>query len=343
MDRDEFTMLPKHLLDDEDELVASDLTPQAAKKAAAAPASASIPAPVPTNTRVLGRRGRPTNWRPGSGSYTTVRGTAGSSAPRPKPKKPAAEGKRRGRPPKNPPLTPREIYLKLTPKFIPFICEWEGCPAELQNLETLRRHLLIVHGKSTTCKWADCSSKHEMPLDLPTREAFEAHIEQAHLVPYAWHLGDGPRNSSGYSPDPTAVPPINPLSVAVLNKRGNGKGKGKGRDDTPPLPTYLFDAHGNQVTPSVHNQQLETDEDRRKRRQRLARLNQQRDNNAPEEPIRSREEIAAMSAAISAKKARQRMFRDYRVAVCGGGDGKPPKYGEEWRGNIMPDTHIEED
>ncbi|KAK3344092.1 hypothetical protein B0T25DRAFT_317526 [Lasiosphaeria hispida] len=358
-DRGKFAMPPKHhLLDDQDELITSDVTPRVAKKAAVVGSAlktsvlpsdfSSQPAPsalpVPTDASAPKRRGRPAGWRPGSGPYSALSETAGSSTRRPKPKKPTSEVKRRGRPPKNPPLTPRQIYLKLTPKFIPFNCEWEGCPAELQNLDTLRRHLLIVHGKSATCKWANCAAKHGAPVDFATRGAFEAHIESAHLVPYAWHLGDGPHNNSGHPPDPSAVPPINPSFVASTKGRGgNGKGKDKERDDTLPLPAYLFDAHGNQVTPSLHNQQLETDEERRKRRQRLARLNQQRNNNAPEEPIRTQEEVDAMSAALDTKKARQKMFRDYRMAVCGGGDGRPPKYGKEWRGNMMPDTHVEEE
>lgn len=103
------------------------------------------------------------------------------------------------------------------PCFPVFYCEWEGCPAELHNLETLRKHLHILHGKrdKTTslfpCYFSRCANAHEIKVPSDTvmeksghmedscfaafkkREDWHAHLEWAHLIPMAWHLGDGPK------------------------------------------------------------------------------------------------------------------------------------------------------
>ncbi|KAK4241056.1 hypothetical protein C8A03DRAFT_12635 [Achaetomium macrosporum] len=323
--------------DDEDgtKLVTSDIVPKPRSKRheesptkALAVSPPEVQPPVaPTISATVTpqpkKKGRPFGWRKGLGSYSALRAglPPGSSTPRPKPKKPTSEQKPRRRPGRKPAPTARQLYLKLNPHFISFRCEWEGCPAELQNLETLRKHILIVHGRqspssskaatqtssettpnesSLNCKWSTCACP-----PLLTREAFTAHIEKSHLAPFLWHVGDGPRNST---PSPTFS----------IHKDNNLAGDG-------PLPPYLFDSKGNQVTPSIRDQQLENEDDRKKRHARLNRVVQQRDQNAPDEPEYTPEELKGMAEVMSEKRARQKMFRDYADRVCGGGMG-------EWRG-----------
>lgn len=171
---------------------------------------------------------------------------------------PSATPKRRGRRPKPPPPTPRQIYEKLRPPYNTFFCEWEGCPAELHNTETLRNHILLVHGRNhptRTCKWAKCA-KREPPQDFDSHEAFEAHVDGAHLVPFTWHMGDGPANHADCGPR---------------------------RQDSKSLPAYLFDGQGNQVTPSIRDQEVEDFLTWQKNRKRLKHLLLQRDKNALEE------------------------------------------------------------
>ena len=99
------------------------------------------------------------------------------------------------------------------PVFIPFICEWKGCPAELHNLETLVAHVLNVHNKKQTsgsrlCLWGKCgvkhgpsdettdSQNHDEPNEFKTKAEWKDHINQRHLIPFAWHMGDGPKGTS---------------------------------------------------------------------------------------------------------------------------------------------------
>ncbi|KAK4132860.1 hypothetical protein BT67DRAFT_405490, partial [Trichocladium antarcticum] len=299
--------------DDPARLVTSDLLPQptneesgpnplAARASVAFPVPVDISTPLPTVTPQPKKRGRPFGWKAGSGPYSAMTSSLvpGSSIPRPKPKKPSTEQKVRKRPGRKPAPTARQLYLELTPHFLAFRCEWEDCPAELQNLETLRKHLLIVHGRPSSsppppplvCKWAACAQP------LPTKEAFATHIEAAHLAPFLWHVGDGPRNTASA---PSRAP------------------------SQPALPQYLFDHHGNQVTPSVQGQQVENDDDRKKRQARINRLLLQRDRNAPDEPQYDPAAVEEMAAFMEQKRARQRMLGKYAERVCGGG------WEEGWR------------
>jgi hypothetical protein len=200
------------------------------------------------------------------GSYSAKASFPG--APRTATKEPrTGPPKRRGRPPGRTGLKPtRAIFEKLRPQYVSFLCEWEGCPAELQNVDTLRRHVLVVHGREGAggwCRWGKCSNQ-QAPLLLQRKRfgserEFERHVEDRHLVPFVWHVGDGPRNT------------VMEYKVKTPDEAA---------DD---LPGYLFDAEGNQVTPSVLNQEFENDEERKERRRRLHRLLLERDRNAPEE------------------------------------------------------------
>jgi hypothetical protein len=118
---------------------------------------------------------------------------------------------------------PRKYDPKpVTPKFISFLCEWKDCKAELHNLETLRRHVYSVHAKvqesgAIACRWSRCgltrqahdeSTPKSTPKSTPEpkfvhephefagMQEFKGHMEKVHLIPFAWHMGDGPRGST---------------------------------------------------------------------------------------------------------------------------------------------------
>lgn len=150
------------------------------------------------------------------------------------------EPKKRGRPF----ATEKKIEAP-DPCFPVFYCEWKGCPAELHNLETLRKHLHILHGKRDKvtgmipCMFRKCANSHTetkaagegieassdiakenfgekkaageetetspdiakedsghellYPIAFKKRSDWHAHLEEEHLIPIAWHLGDGPK------------------------------------------------------------------------------------------------------------------------------------------------------
>ncbi|KAK3683802.1 hypothetical protein B0T22DRAFT_468861 [Podospora appendiculata] len=305
--RSTYTVLPDEPPSDTqdlDPLVTSDLIPglkRSPKPFIPRQPTTQQPAPafVSCLTPQPKKSGRPFGWKAGSGPYSAINSQPGASRP-PKPKNPPGEAKRRGRPPKAPSPEPRQIFLSLRPRYVPFYCEWAGCPAELQNLETLRRHIFIVHGDAETCQWASCAARSDPPLDLPTDAVFQDHVDKAHLLPFVWHVGDGPRNSDS------------------LDKAACMRG------DADPLPGYLFDAEGRQVTPSVRGQEFENDEERKWREKRLRRCQRQQQVNAPMEADHSEEFKAAMKAANDAKRAKQKGLRDYAESL------KKGKYDPEW-------------
>jgi hypothetical protein len=128
-----------------------------------------------------------------------------------------AKLKKRGRP-----LAVNKEFVIPDGKYLPFLCEWKGCPAKLNNLNTLRLHLNIVHGlrdKATgkiPCRWAKCASTPSAELDativgnavdeseihtisgeaFKQRSEWKQHIEEAHFIPFSWHMGDGPADET---------------------------------------------------------------------------------------------------------------------------------------------------
>ncbi|KAG4438866.1 hypothetical protein IFR05_005655 [Cadophora sp. M221] len=130
------------------------------------------------------------------------------------------------------------------PVFHPFLCEWKGCEAELHNLETLRLHIHILHKKrvegKVPCLWAKCGAKKAVDGEdgekkvvddhprFASRKEWKDHLETKHLIPFSWHMGDGPKGTD-LSGKPRGI--INPL--------------------------WLNDENGNEITPSVKGQALE--------------------------------------------------------------------------------------
>lgn len=259
---------------EDDELVASDLT---SRKRPRISQTSSVPrhaAPVTKASAPPGikrPRGRPKGWKPGMPSTKTGLPTASSH------KYLDADGnpivaiksvsvpkdtgvKRRGRPPRPPSPTARNIWDTMTPpKYLRFQCEWDKCCAELQNAKTLRKHIRVVHGLSAPlmCRWAKCG-KANQPLIFTQESDFQKHVDTVHMMPYVWLCGDGPSNSR-----------------CVVSKK-----RDRSQDE---IPEYLLGPDGEQVTPSVRDQVKEDALTYRENRRRLKRILFQRDANAPSE------------------------------------------------------------
>jgi hypothetical protein len=80
-------------------------------------------------------------------------------------------------------------------------------------------------------------------------------MEKKHFAAYLWHRGEGYQN----------------YGIWTL------------KQESDKLPPYLFDKDGNQVSPSVMNQRLESDLEHKERKRRLRRLLYQQNENAPSE------------------------------------------------------------
>ncbi|KAF5542278.1 hypothetical protein FNAPI_10036 [Fusarium napiforme] len=222
-----------------------------------------------TSTTPVRGRGRPKGSTNKSKGLQTAAGAprqARQAATKPRPH-PNGFPKRRGRPPKQPSPPPETIYYQVNAPIFPFLCEWRDCKAELHNLETLRRHVYIVHGDDINCLWGECG-KLEKPSEFETDEEFKEHIEEAHLVPLSWHCGDGFNNNLGERSLPNTAEDV---------------------------PDYLKDEHGNQVTPSIRDQQEEDLLTWRKNRRKLKDLLIRMNDNLPDE---SDEEMGVERQAV---------------------------------------------
>ncbi|KAK2590193.1 hypothetical protein QQS21_012122 [Conoideocrella luteorostrata] len=230
------------------------VSPKAGSESTPVPVSVSAPTPASRG------RGRPKGWKPGM-PYATRRGNGSSNwtkSPRQirqaRVNAPPLVWKRRPGRPKAASPTPKELYHRANPEFIAFLCEWRGCKAELHNLDTLRKHVNVVHihGKEH-CQWAQCHAER-----LQGTQDWQSHLEEAHFIPLRWHVGDGPRNTSGTAPE---LP-------------------GESRDA---IPDFLMGPDGRQITPSIKDQQLEDFATWRENRRKLKKLLIQRDENMPTE------------------------------------------------------------
>ncbi|KAJ0168127.1 hypothetical protein CTA2_9617 [Colletotrichum tanaceti] len=262
--------------DDADDLITPDLSPrfgrlatQAAmnvslakpvlpEAAAVEPDAASPRATLPPQPR---KRGRPKGFRPNvTGQKNTQHETPSSGPRKLRPDRPKTgamyAGKRRGRPPKAPSPQPRAIYEGLNPHFNVFICEWKGCQAELHNFATLQRHVLMVHVRKApfACNWAKCAEQ-QAPQAFSTPTHLESHLQDLHMLPIAWQVGDGPQVSF----------------------------KRYALDDGAELPDYLFDQAGHQITPSIRDQKEEDFYTWRNNRRRLKDHLLLREQNMPSE------------------------------------------------------------
>jgi hypothetical protein len=219
-------------------------------------------------------------------SYAVMRGDATPEEMRAKMAAKAARAaergdgvvRRRGRPPKAPSPPPESVYGRLRPDFLAYLCEWDGCKAELHNLDTLRRHVYKVHardGDKYACLWGECKQRNpSASRGYATADELRAHVEEVHLIPIGWHVGDGPDNTTGYDKEDAH-------KETSSSKGGDGAGA--------LLPAYLMDSHGNQVTPSIADQQIEDPETWKLNRRKLRELLRKRDANLPSEEDESDE------------------------------------------------------
>lgn len=249
----------------EDGPVTLDVAPKT-KRGPKPKAHQAIKNSTPANATTKGKRprGRPKGWRPGMPSTKTGLLTASAykyldkdgNVRIPPPSVPKSTGvKRRGRPPRDSSPTPRGVWEKLVepPRYVPFLCEWPGCKAQLQNIETLRKHIRVVHGRADplVCRWSACDGR---SAEFTQDYEFHDHVDEEHLVPFTWHLGDGQMNEK---------------SIVEQEKHSDE------------MPAYLFGTNGEQVTPSVENQEVEDFMTWRENRRRLRQILMQRDANAP--------------------------------------------------------------
>ncbi|KAK1812912.1 hypothetical protein LTR12_012719 [Friedmanniomyces endolithicus] len=106
-------------------------------------------------------------------------------------------------------------------KYQVWKCGWRGCKAELHNLDTLKKHVVKVHGKANgrrefECLWKGCEGdgqvgkgkgKQRLQEEEDDEDEVEVarfldlarwleHVNKSHLQPIAWKLGDGPRGGT---------------------------------------------------------------------------------------------------------------------------------------------------
>ncbi|KAL8780861.1 MAG: hypothetical protein Q9213_006273 [Squamulea squamosa] len=226
---------------------------------------------IPTRPRVDTTPARP------SGLRNTVASADGIAVVVPSPSPSIAEPRPRGRPRKSP-----RSSQQSTPIHRVYKCQWKSCPAELHNLETLKKHVL-KHGDKFggpfPCLWKGCGKvsqndeedgmdegrpeEESQPLEYGTKEIWAKHIDRRHLADYAWKLGDGPsvRSDSEVSD-----------YVSDSAKRGGAPiiSNDKGRPDPLPLmssgkPAKLYHkAHGNNTELGKAKAFLEASEARKR-------------------------------------------------------------------------------
>ncbi|KAK8133888.1 hypothetical protein PG984_005900 [Apiospora sp. TS-2023a] len=142
-------------------------------------------------------------------------------------------------------------------------------------MDTLRKHVFYIHSNTEplVCRWGPCGNKlaettgseedatneaghqQQRPEEFEDEEAFRAHVEKEHLARYVWHMGDGPQN----------------------------KGIWTIKRDPNKLPRYLFGQDGDQITPSIKDQQFEDTQGMLIRKRRLREIQRQALENAPDE------------------------------------------------------------
>ncbi|KAI4278276.1 MAG: hypothetical protein L6R38_005285 [Xanthoria sp. 2 TBL-2021] len=142
-----------------------------------------------------------------SGLRNTVASADGIAVVVPSPSPSIAENKPRGR--GRPRKSPKSSQQS-TPIHRVYKCQWKDCPAELHNLETLKKHV-IKHSDRYDgpfpCLWEGCGKARKndeededkgsnedesQPLEYATKDIWAKHIDRRHLADYAWKLGDGP-------------------------------------------------------------------------------------------------------------------------------------------------------
>ncbi|KAK8192119.1 hypothetical protein BKA81DRAFT_369322 [Phyllosticta paracitricarpa] len=151
----------------------------------------------PDGTPAPKKKGRPVGWRKAIHSKEAQARAAGLT-----PEELAAL-QRNAKAPAGGVSRASSVASRRTAPYSVFKCQWEGCVAELHNMETLRKHVFKFHQavnqhKKFPCFWEGCSENHlsvnprtGKPNGFSVPEDFVDHVEFAHLGPTSWELGDG--------------------------------------------------------------------------------------------------------------------------------------------------------
>ncbi|KAK5720742.1 hypothetical protein LTR15_006703 [Elasticomyces elasticus] len=154
---------------------------------------------IDADGNVIKKKGRPFGWRKSVHS----REAQGLTPPKPG----APRGPKKAGPSGEKPL--------VEPEYQVWECKWRNCGSELHNLETLKKHVVKLHGKGNErrefeCLWEGCEGVPEAAgsgkgkakasdnsvATFPDLARWLEHVNKAHLVPVAWKFGDGPRGGT---------------------------------------------------------------------------------------------------------------------------------------------------
>lgn len=165
--------------------------PVGAPNSAPAPVGYAAFRQVDADGNVIKRKGRPVGWKKNLHSRAAMG----------LPPKPSGSS---GALPHRSAQKDKELQ---EPRYQVYKCQWRDCKAELHNLETLRKHVVKVHGRPDDesgdfeCWWSGCDGKEDVKGkgrkgELATFDDIESwieHVDGKHLQPVGWKLGDGPR------------------------------------------------------------------------------------------------------------------------------------------------------
>ncbi|KAI4161939.1 MAG: hypothetical protein LQ342_004387 [Letrouitia transgressa] len=152
------------------------------------------PVSVPSRPRVDNTPAQPSGLR----NIVTPSDGIAVMVPSPSPSKPYQESQRSGR---AAPST-KNSSQPSAPIHRVYKCHWKDCPAELHNLETLRKHVRrhrdAFDEPPYPCLWEGCranrttNAEEPQPLEFQTDASWNKHMSGRHIEHYAWLLGDGP-------------------------------------------------------------------------------------------------------------------------------------------------------
>ena len=96
---------------------------------------------------------------------------------------------------------------EVDPQYQEYKCRWDGCTSSLINLDTLKKHIVKIHGKEHDnreymCFWEGCEGVQRPGLNgrVPAKyaqiEGWIQHVDQEHVRSIGWKLGDGPKGGT---------------------------------------------------------------------------------------------------------------------------------------------------
>jgi hypothetical protein len=144
------------------------------------------------------KKGRPHGWKKSLHSRE-AQGLAPATQPG---RKPGLPGRPKG---SGSGIKPTTTSGAVGPDYQVYKCEWTGCKSELHNLETLKKHIVKMHGSGADggggnngeyeCRWEPCEEMdgNGVPKSFEGIEGWLRHVDERHLGPLAWRKGDGPR------------------------------------------------------------------------------------------------------------------------------------------------------